>query len=93
MALESGGGRAPQSIEAAEGCAGRQPRSSGREESVGRSQRPTAPHQGKDKQTRACYGGFGGVFRDLDGHAWEVAHNPGFGLNDDGSVSLPLTDS
>ena len=39
------------------------------------------------------YGGFAGVFRDLDGHAWEVAHNPGFGLNDDGSVSLPLTDS
>ncbi len=38
------------------------------------------------------YGGFAGVFRDLDGHAWEIAHNPGFGLNDDGSVRLPLTD-
>ena len=35
------------------------------------------------------YGGFAGVFRDLDGHAWEVAHNPGFGLNEDGSVVLP----
>jgi predicted lactoylglutathione lyase len=35
------------------------------------------------------YGGYAGVFRDLDGHAWEVAHNPGFGLNDDGSVTLP----
>ena len=35
------------------------------------------------------YGGFAGVFRDLDGHAWEVAHNPGFGLNDDGSIVLP----
>lgn len=35
------------------------------------------------------YGGFAGVFRDLDGHAWEVAHNPGFGLNEDGSVRLP----
>jgi predicted lactoylglutathione lyase len=35
------------------------------------------------------YGGFAGVFRDLDGHAWEVAHNPGFGLNADGSVGLP----
>jgi uncharacterized protein len=22
------------------------------------------------------YGGYAGVFRDLDGHAWEVAHNP-----------------
>jgi predicted lactoylglutathione lyase len=35
------------------------------------------------------YGGFAGVFRDLDGHAWEVAHNPGFGLEPDGSVVLP----
>jgi predicted lactoylglutathione lyase len=35
------------------------------------------------------YGGFAGAFRDLDGHAWEIAHNPGFGLNDDGSVTLP----
>ncbi len=35
------------------------------------------------------YGGYAGVFRDLDGHAWEVAHNPGFGLADDGSVVLP----
>jgi uncharacterized protein len=32
------------------------------------------------------YGGYAGVFRDLDGHAWEVAHNPGFGLTPDGSV-------
>jgi uncharacterized protein len=32
------------------------------------------------------YGGYAGVFRDLDGHAWEVAHNPGFGLARDGSV-------
>jgi predicted lactoylglutathione lyase len=35
------------------------------------------------------YGGYAGVFRDLDGHAWEVAHNPGFGLTADGSVELP----
>jgi hypothetical protein len=34
------------------------------------------------------YGGYAGVFRDLDGHAWEVAHNPGFGLDPDGSVIL-----
>jgi uncharacterized protein len=32
------------------------------------------------------YGGYAGVFRDLDGHAWEVAHNPGFGLTPDGSI-------
>jgi len=35
------------------------------------------------------YGGYAGGFRDVDGHVWEVAHNPGFGLADDGSVILP----
>ena len=34
------------------------------------------------------YGGYAGVFRDLDGHAWEIAHNPGFDLAPDGSVIL-----
>ena len=34
------------------------------------------------------YGGYAGVFRDPDGHAWEVAHNPGFGLAPDGSIRL-----
>jgi predicted lactoylglutathione lyase len=38
------------------------------------------------------YGGYAGVFRDPDGHAWEVAHNPGFGLAADGSVVLPERD-
>jgi predicted lactoylglutathione lyase len=37
------------------------------------------------------YGGYAGVFRDPDGHAWEIAHNPGFGLRDDGSVILPAS--
>jgi predicted lactoylglutathione lyase len=37
------------------------------------------------------YGGYAGVFRDLDGHAWEVAFNSGFGLREDGSVVLPGT--
>ncbi len=35
------------------------------------------------------YGGYAGVFLDLDGHAWEIAHNPGFGLDDAGNVVLP----
>jgi uncharacterized glyoxalase superfamily protein PhnB len=39
------------------------------------------------------YGGYAGVFRDLDGHAWEVAHNPGFGLDDAGNVVLPQGDT
>src|SRR5262249_62420271 len=32
------------------------------------------------------YGGYAGGFRDLDGHVWEIAHNPGFPLRPDGSV-------
>lgn len=35
------------------------------------------------------WGGYGGYFTDPDGHAWEVAWNPGFPISDDGSVSLP----
>jgi uncharacterized protein len=35
------------------------------------------------------YGGYAGAFRDLDGHAWEIAHNPGFGLDDAGNIVLP----
>ena len=34
---------------------------------------------------RTFYGGYAGAFRDLDGHTWEVAPNPGFGLTDDGA--------
>lgn len=35
------------------------------------------------------YGGYAGVFTDLDGHAWEIAYNPGFGLGEDGALRLP----
>jgi predicted lactoylglutathione lyase len=35
------------------------------------------------------YGGYAGYFTDPDGHAWEIAHNPGFTLTDDGSLVLP----
>jgi catechol 2,3-dioxygenase-like lactoylglutathione lyase family enzyme len=34
------------------------------------------------------WGGYSGVFVDPDGHPWEVAHNPGWVLNGDGSVRL-----
>ena len=34
------------------------------------------------------WGGYSGLFIDPDGHPWEVAHNPGWQLNADGSVSL-----
>jgi predicted lactoylglutathione lyase len=35
------------------------------------------------------YGGYAGVFLDPDGHAWEIAFNPGFTLDDDGAVAFP----
>jgi predicted lactoylglutathione lyase len=35
------------------------------------------------------WGGYSGVFVDPDGHPWEVAHNPGFELSEDGSVRIP----
>jgi catechol 2,3-dioxygenase-like lactoylglutathione lyase family enzyme len=35
------------------------------------------------------WGGHSGYFADLDGHLWEVAWNPIWGLNADGTISLP----
>ena len=35
------------------------------------------------------YGGYAGYFTDPDGHAWEIAWNPGFTLAADGSLELP----
>jgi uncharacterized protein len=35
------------------------------------------------------YGGYAGYFADLDGHLWEIAHNPGFQLAEDGALILP----
>jgi uncharacterized protein len=37
---------------------------------------------------RTFWGGYSGVFIDPDGHPWEVAHNPGWTLHPDGTVSL-----
>ncbi|MBC9713403.1 VOC family protein [Streptomyces sp. TRM66268-LWL] len=34
-------------------------------------------------------GFYSGAFADPDGHVWEVAHNPGFPLAEDGSLTLP----
>jgi uncharacterized protein len=35
------------------------------------------------------WGGYSGYFADPDGHLWEVAWNPGFPLNEDGTIELP----
>ena len=34
------------------------------------------------------WGGYSGVFVDPDGHPWEVAHNPGWPIGPDGSITL-----
>jgi len=41
--------------------------------------RPPAPTE---------WGGYTGLFVDPDGHPWEVAHNPGWRLAEDGTVSI-----
>jgi uncharacterized protein len=34
------------------------------------------------------WGGYSGVFVDPEGHPWEVAHNPNWTINHDGSIHL-----
>src|SRR5512132_4077985 len=34
------------------------------------------------------WGGYSGVFIDPDGHPWEVAHNPGWTVHEDGWTTL-----
>jgi len=34
------------------------------------------------------WGGYSGAFIDPDGHPWEVAHNPGWVVHDDGRTTL-----
>lgn len=41
------------------------------------------------RPSRTFYGGYAGYFTDPDGHVWEVAHNPGFQLHEDGSITVP----
>lgn len=38
---------------------------------------------------RAFWGGYSGYFTDPDGHLWEIAHNPGFPLDERGCIELP----
>jgi uncharacterized protein len=44
----------------------------------------TVPRQGAE----TFWGGYSGVFVDLDGHPWEVAHNPRWTIEDDGSIRI-----
>lgn len=38
---------------------------------------------------KTFWGGYGGYFADPDGHAWEVAHNPFWRLDENGRIELP----
>jgi uncharacterized protein len=38
---------------------------------------------------KAFWGGYHGYFADIDGHVWEVAHNPSFPVDANGAVTLP----
>lgn len=38
---------------------------------------------------KVFWGGYSGYWADLDGHVWEVAMNPFWPLNADGSLTLP----
>jgi uncharacterized protein len=49
-----------------------------------RSAGGTIPRAGAE----TFWGGYSGVFIDPDGHPWEVAHNPHWKLEPDGSVKL-----
>jgi uncharacterized protein len=35
------------------------------------------------------WGGYSGYFADPDGFIWEIAHNPGFALDDQGRIEIP----
>jgi uncharacterized protein len=37
---------------------------------------------------RAEWGGTSGTFADPDGYVWEVAHNPGWTITEDGSIRI-----
>ena len=39
-------------------------------------------------QARADWGGFTGAFADPDGYVWEVAYNPDWKIEEDGSIRL-----
>ena len=45
----------------------------------------TVPREGGE----TFYGGYSGIFVDPDGHAWEISWNPGWTVEEDGSITLP----
>ncbi|MET7611196.1 VOC family protein [Streptomyces seoulensis] len=41
---------------------------------------------------RAAFGGYHAYFTDPDGHRWEICHNPGWSVAEDGTVRLAAVD-
>jgi len=41
------------------------------------------------RAAKTFWGGYNGYFADPDGHLWEVAFNPHWGLDEDGLIELP----
>jgi uncharacterized protein len=41
------------------------------------------------RAAKTFWGGYNGYFADPDGHLWEVAFNPHWGLDEDGLIKLP----
>jgi uncharacterized glyoxalase superfamily protein PhnB len=50
--------------------------------------RPRAGGKVVRPAARADWGGMSGAFADPDGYVWEVAHNPGWTITDDGSIRI-----
>jgi uncharacterized protein len=46
---------------------------------------------GLKKPEQVFWGGYSGYFADLDGHVWEVAHNPGATITEDGRTLFAAT--
>lgn len=44
---------------------------------------------GLKQPEKVFWGGYSGYFADPDGHVWELAMNPFWGIGEDGTVSLP----
>lgn len=42
---------------------------------------------------KVFWGGYSGYYADPDGHVWEIAHNPFWPLEEDGSLVLPSGDA
>ncbi|WP_341367521.1 VOC family protein [Yoonia sp. BS5-3] len=51
----------------------------------------SAGAEGLKKPEKVFWGGYSGYYADPDGHVWEVAQNPFWSLNDDGSLTLPTS--